>query len=84
MEQAASAGRGEIARSNAWTPCVDDVRLAEALNGGGLAGIWLVPVPFAVTASVHARQRGRAPANVVGLLSGVEREKVEPLAVGMP
>ena len=73
LEQAISVGRG-TARPLEWVgaPYIGHVRLAEALNRAGLAGIRFALVQFVLTASVHAGQRCRALAFLV-----VEREQVE-------
>jgi len=54
LESALSVGRGtDTPFEVIGAPYVDDVKLAEALNGAGLPGVRFVPIQFTPTYSVH-------------------------------
>ncbi|MGD0258269.1 MAG: exo-beta-N-acetylmuramidase NamZ domain-containing protein [Verrucomicrobiota bacterium] len=57
LESAVSVGRGtDTPFEVIGAPYVDDVKLAEALNGAGLPGVRFVPIQFTPTYSVHKGQ----------------------------
>ena len=57
LESAMSVGRGtDTPFEVVGAPYVDDVKLAEALNGAGLPGVRFVPIQFTPTYSVHKGQ----------------------------
>lgn len=54
LESALSVGRGtDTPFEVVGAPYIDDVRLAEELNGAGLPGVSFVPIRFTPTYSVH-------------------------------
>jgi uncharacterized protein YbbC (DUF1343 family) len=54
LESVMSVGRGtDTPFEVVGAPYVDDVKLAEALNGAGLPGVRFVPIEFTPTYSVH-------------------------------
>jgi uncharacterized protein YbbC (DUF1343 family) len=57
LERALSVGRGtDTPFEVIGAPYIDDVRLAEELNGAGLVGVRFVPIRFTPKASVHKDQ----------------------------
>jgi len=79
LESAVSVGRGtDTPFEVIGAPYIDDRRLAEELNGAGLAGARFVPVQFTPTASVH---QGRLCKGVYVLLSN--RDECRVVDVGL-
>lgn len=57
LESALSVGRGtDTPFEVVGAPYIDDVKLAEALNGAGLPGVSFVPTHFTPTCSIHQGQ----------------------------
>ena len=79
LENALSVGRGtDTPFELVGAPYVDDVKLAEALNEAGLAGVSFVPVRFTPSASTHAG----VPCKGVSILL-TERDHCNVVDVGL-
>jgi uncharacterized protein YbbC (DUF1343 family) len=74
-----SVGRGtDTPFEQVGAPWIDGVRLAEVLNGRGLAGVRFYPVTFTPTASKYAGEACRGVFIIV-----TDREAVRPVRVGL-
>ena len=79
LESAVSVGRGtDTPFEVVGAPYVDDVKLAEALNGAGLPGVRFVPIQFTPTYSVH---KGQLCKGVYILLT--DRDRCSVVDVGL-
>jgi uncharacterized protein YbbC (DUF1343 family)/CubicO group peptidase (beta-lactamase class C family) len=79
LESALSVGRGtDTPFEVVGAPYIDDVKLAEALNGAGLPGVSFVPIRFTPTASVHKGQ----PCKGVSILL-TDRDRCNVVDVGL-
>jgi uncharacterized protein YbbC (DUF1343 family)/CubicO group peptidase (beta-lactamase class C family) len=79
LESALSVGRGtDTPFELVGAPYIDDVKLAEELNGAGLPGVRFVPIRFIPTYSVH---KGKACGGVFILLA--DRDRCNVVDVGL-
>jgi uncharacterized protein YbbC (DUF1343 family)/CubicO group peptidase (beta-lactamase class C family) len=79
LESALSVGRGtDTPFELVGAPYINDMKLAEELNGAGLPGVRFVPIRFTPTYSVH---KGKACGGVFILLT--DRDKCNVVDVGL-
>jgi len=79
LESAVSVGRGtDTPFELIGAPYIDDLKLAEALNAVGLAGVKFVPIRFTPSTSVH---KGTNCGGVYIMLT--DREQCAPVDVGL-
>jgi uncharacterized protein YbbC (DUF1343 family) len=79
LESAVSVGRGtDTPFELIGAPYIDDLKLAEALNAVGLAGVKFVPIRFTPVTSVH---KGTNCGGVYIMLT--DREQCAPVDVGL-